>query len=134
MATLTRATLGKLTQRITKDFEIGGNEVRIQKPTPLDKSRYIMSMIDAEGLKDPKNIKPDMTQYYESVMRLTAAMWIDDTGKRVFEDHEWRLLNELEPEFYQELSGECQRFAEVAAIKPGESGSTPGSDSLVESA
>jgi len=134
MATLTRATLGKLTQRITKDFEIGGNEVRIQKPTPLDKSRYIMSMIDAEGLKDPKNIKPDMTQYYESVMRLTAAMWIDDTGKRVFEDHEWRLLNELEPEFYQELSGECQRFAEVAAIKPGESEQTTASDSLVESA
>jgi hypothetical protein len=46
MATLTRATLGKLTKRQTKDVEIGGNTIRLQRPTPLEFSQYQMSLID----------------------------------------------------------------------------------------
>jgi hypothetical protein len=52
MTTLTRATLGKLTQRATKDIEIGGNLVRIQRPTPLEFSQYQMSLVDRDGKAD----------------------------------------------------------------------------------
>jgi hypothetical protein len=104
MTTLTRATLGKLTQRATKDIEIGGNTVRIQRPTPLEFSQYQMSLVDKDG-------KASINKFADAIMSLVAKMWIDDAGNRLFQDNELRELGSIDLAFYQELSEECQRFA-----------------------
>jgi hypothetical protein len=119
MSTLTRATLGKLTQRATKDIEIGGNLVRIQRPTPLEFSQYQMSLVDRDG-------KADIGKFADAILLLVARMWIDDAGQRVFADNELRELGSIDLEFYQSLSEECQRFASPGGTADvvGESGST----------
>jgi hypothetical protein len=128
MTTLTRATLGKLTQRATKDIEIGGNAVRIQRPTPLEFSQYQMSLVDKEG-------KASISKFADAIMSLVAKMWIDDAGNRLFQDNELRELGSIDLAFYQELSEECQRFASGGnEVVLGEFDSTPGSDLPVESA
>jgi hypothetical protein len=133
MATLTRATLGKLTQLKTKTIVIGDDEAIIKRPSPLEKSRYTMSLI-GDGFTDPKNIKPDMRHYHESVMRLVAAMWVDADGNRIFGSDEWKELDGIDPDFYEQLSDECLAYSGTAAIKPGESDSTTALDSPAESA
>jgi hypothetical protein len=128
MATLTRATLGKLTQRATKDIEIGGNVVRIQKPTPLEYSQYQMSMVDKDG-------KASISTFSDAIRLLVAKMWIDDGGNRIFADNELLELGSIDLDFYQKLSEECQQFAQGEALKTlGESDSTGDSSSPVESA
>jgi len=128
MTTLTRATLGKLTQRATKDIEIGGNLVRIQRPTPLEFSQYQMSLVDRDG-------KADIGKFADAILLLVARMWIDDAGQRVFADNELRELGSIDLAFYQELSEECQRFASGGnEVVLGEFDSTPDSDLLAESA
>ena len=128
MTTLTRATLGKLTQRATKDIEIGGNTVRIQRPTPLEFSQYQMSLVDNEG-------KASISKFADAIMSLVAKMWIDDAGNRLFQDNELRELGSIDLAFYQELSEECQRFASAGnEVVLGEFDSTPDSDLPAESA
>jgi hypothetical protein len=128
MATLTRATLGKLTQRATKDIEIGDNVVRIQKPTPLEYSQYQMSMVDKDG-------KASLSKFADAIRLLVAKMWIDDGGNRIFADSELLALGSIDLDFYQKLSEECQQFAQGEASKTlGESDSTGDSSSPVESA
>ena len=128
MTTLTRATLGKLTQRATKDIEIGGNTVRIQRPTPLEFSQYQMSLVDKDG-------KASISKFADAIMSLVAKMWIDDAGNRLFQDNELRELGSIDLAFYQELSEECQRFASGGnEVERGEFDSTPDSDLLAESA
>jgi hypothetical protein len=130
MATLTRATLGKLTKRQTKDVEIGGNTIRLQRPTPLEFSQYQMSLIDKEG-------KADISRFSTAILLLVARMWIDDEGARLFSDNETTELGSIDLELYQSLSEHCQKFAsgssETAATL-GESDLMLGSDSLAESA
>jgi hypothetical protein len=128
MTTLTRATLGKLTQRAYKDIEIGGNLVRIQRPTPLEFSQYQMSLVDKDG-------KASISKFADAIMSLVAKMWIDDAGNRLFQDNELRELGSIDLAFYQELSEECQRFASGGnEVVLGESDSTPDSDLPAESA
>ena len=125
--TLTRATLGKLTKRATKDLTIDGNAVRIQRPTPLEFSQYQMSLVDKDG-------KASISKFADAIMMLVAKMWIDDAGQRIFADNETKELGSIDLEFYQKLSEECQRFASGEKSDAlGESDSTPVSDSLVES-
>ena len=128
MATLTRATLGRLTQRATKDIEIDGNTVRIQRPTPLEFSRYQMSLVDKDG-------KASIDKFADAIMLLVAKMWVDDSGTRLFSDKETQELGSIELGFYQRLSEECQKFASGGRDEVlGESDLTPGSDSPAESA
>jgi hypothetical protein len=129
MATLTRATLGKLTKRQTKDVEIGGNTIRLQRPTPLEFSQYQMSLIDKDG-------KADISRFSTAILLLVARMWIDDEGGRLFSDSETTDLGSIDLELYQTLSEQCQKFAQGSsetAATLGESDSMPGLDSLVES-
>lgn len=131
MATLTRATLGKLTERATKDIKIGDNEVRIQKPTPLEFSQYQLAIMDA------KAGTLDMTKFPAALALLVARMWVDDKGKRLFADNETKDLGEIDLEFYQQLSEECQSFAngnKEANKALGESGEATDSDSPAGSA
>ena len=127
--TLTRATLGKLTQRATKDIEIGGYSVRLQKPTPLEYSHYQTSLVDKDG-------KSDISRFASAILSLVARMWIDNDGNRIFSDNETAELGKIDLEFYRKLSEECQRFAQGDEAKQvlGESGGTIDSDSLVASA
>jgi hypothetical protein len=128
MATLTRATLGKLTQRATKDIDIDGNTVRIQRPTPLEFSRYQMSLVDKDG-------KASIDKFADAIMLLVARMWVDDSGARLFSDKETQELGSIDLAFYQRLSEECQRFASGGNDEVlGESEQTTASDSPVESA
>jgi hypothetical protein len=62
-------------------------------------------------------------------------MWIDDEGVRLFKDSEVSELGSIDLSFYQQLSEECQKFANVSEAPKtlGESVSIPVSDSLVES-
>jgi hypothetical protein len=127
--TLTRATLGNRAKRKTKDIEIDGDMVRIQKPTPLEFSQYQMALMDADG-------KPNVSKFADAILLLTARMWIDDEGKRLFADDEVRALGSIDLEFYQQLSEQCQQFAQMteASRSLGESGQITGSDSPAESA
>lgn len=127
--TLTRATLGTLTQRATKDIEILGNAVRIQRPTPLEYSQYQMTLIDKEG-------KWLATNLSDAILLLVARMWIDADGNRLFSDRETKELGAIDLPFYQTLSEECQQFARVSEAPEmlGESVETTSSDSPVESA
>lgn len=126
--TLTRATLGKLSKRKTKDVEIDGQQVRIQKPTPLEYSKYQMSLVNTKG-------EPDIRLFADAILQLTARMWIDDEGKRLFEDKELNELANIDLDFYQKLSAECQKFASPeASTAVGESVTTTGSGSPAESA
>jgi hypothetical protein len=127
--TLTRATLGTLTQRATKDIEILGNAVRIQRPTPLEYSQYQMTLIDKEG-------KWLATNLSDAILLLVARMWIDGDGNRLFSDRETKELGAIDLPFYQVLSEECQQFARVSEAPEmlGESVETTSLDSLVESA
>jgi hypothetical protein len=126
--TLTRATLGTLTQRATKDLEILGNAVRIQRPTPLEYSQYQMTLIDKEG-------KWLATNLSDAILLLVARMWIDADGNRLFSDKETKELGAIDLPFYQVLSEECQQFARVSEAPEmlGESVETTSSDSPVES-
>jgi hypothetical protein len=129
MTTLTRATLGKLTKRQIKEVTIGDNVVRIQRPTPLEFSQYQMSLIGKDG-------KAEISKFADAILLLVARMWIDDEGQRLFKDTETKELGSIDLGFYQQLSAECQRFAQDAAEASkvlGESGSTAGSGSPVES-
>ncbi len=127
--TLTRATLGKLTKRATKDIEVCGHKVRLQRPTPLEHSQYQMSLVDKEG-------KWIATNLNDAIMLLTARMWIDEKGERLFNDDETKQLGSIDLAFYQELSEQCQKFAIVseASTTLGESGKTTVFDSPAESA
>jgi hypothetical protein len=127
--TLTRATLGKLTKRLTKDIEVCGHRVRLQRPTPLEKSQYQMSLVDKEG-------KWIATNLNDAIMLLIARMWIDEEGERLFKDTETKQLGSIDLAFYQELSEQCQKFAIVseASTTLGESDKTTVSDLPAESA
>jgi hypothetical protein len=105
--TLTRATLGKLTKRATKDIEIDGNAVRLQRPTPLEYSQYQMSLVDKDG-------KWNATNLNEALLLLVARMWIDDEGERLFKDTETKQLGSIDLAFYQKLSEECQKFTRTS--------------------
>ena len=126
--TLTRATLGRLTKRATKDIDIDGNAVRIQRPTPLEFSQYQMSLVDKDG-------KWLATNLNDAIMLLVARMWIDEDGERLFKDTELKQLGSIDLGFYQRLSEECQQFtrASEAPQMLGESDKTIVSDSPVES-
>ena len=125
--TLTRATLGKLTKRTTKDIEVAGNAVRIQRPTPLEYSQYQMALVDKDG-------KAVLSNFAEAILLLVARMWIDDEGERLFKDTEIKQLGTIDLGFYQSLSEECQRFARGSEAPEmlGESGAMLSSDSPVE--
>jgi hypothetical protein len=101
--TLPRATLGKLTKRATKDLEINGNAVKIQKPTPLEFSQYQMALVDKDG-------KWNATNLNDAILLLVSRMWIDDEGERLFKDTEIKQLGSIDLTFYQRLSEECQQF------------------------
>jgi len=96
--------LGKRLERKTKDITIDGDSVRIQKPTPLDYSDYISSMAGPDG-------KLEMSKFSPAILKLTARMWVDGDGKRLFQDNELAELAKLDLEFYETLSIECQQFA-----------------------
>lgn len=102
--TLTRATLGKLTQRATKDITIDGHTAKIQRPTPLEFSQYQVGLMNAEG-------KMEVSKLADAVLLLVARMWIDDDGIRLFRDNEIKELGTIDLSFYQKLSVECQKFA-----------------------
>lgn len=127
--TLTRATLGTLAKRATKDIDIDGNLVRIQRATPLEYSQYQMSLVDKDGGWNRKNLD-------SALMLLVARMWIDASGNRIFQDNELKELGEIDLLFYKKLQDECQSFAHgVEASKVlGESEKTTVSDLPVESA
>jgi hypothetical protein len=125
--TLTRATLGKLRERKTTDLVIDGHNVRLQKPTPLEFTQYQMGLVTADG-------KADLSKFGTAISLLTARMWIDGDGNRLFSDKETTELASLDLGFYQQLSAECQKFASPeASTALGESEKTTDSDSLVES-
>lgn len=126
--TLTRATLGKLTKRVTKDLTIDGHAVRIQRPTPLEFSQYQMSLVDKEGKWNANNID-------SALLQLTARMWIDDAGERLFKDTELKELGSIDLLFYKKLQDECQMFAHASEAPQmlGESVETADSASPVES-
>lgn len=129
--TLTRATLGKLTTRATKDVEIQGHKVRLQKPTPLEFSQYQLAIVD------PKTREFDYSKGPAAIALLVARMWIDGEGKRLFADNETKELNELDLEFYQRLSEACQMFVngeQEPSKVLGESEETTPSDSPAGSA
>ena len=131
MGTLTRATLGKLAERSTKDLTICGHEVRIQKPTPLEYSQF------QTAIADPKTRELNLERFANATLLLVARMWIDQDGNRLFADSETKQLGELDLEFYQKLSDECQIFCAASRGEKqtlGESVETTGSDSLAESA
>jgi hypothetical protein len=126
--TLTRATLGKLTKRATKTLTICGEEVIIQRPTPLEYSQYQMGLLNSDG-------KPDLTKFPETILLLTSRMWIDADGQRLFLDKETKDLGSLDLVFYQALSEACQSFARPEASSMlRESDLITGSDSPAESA
>jgi hypothetical protein len=127
--TLTRATLGKLTKRATKDLEIHGHKVRIQRPTPLEHSQYQMALVDKEG-------KWIATNLNDAILLLVARMWIDEDGTRLFKDNETKELGSIDLLFYQRLSEACQEFAKTSEAPEmlGESEKTIVSDSHAESA
>lgn len=131
MSTLTRATLGKLAERSTKDLTICGHEVRIQKPTPLEYSQY------QTAIADPKTRELNLERFANALLLLVARMWIDQDGNRIFADNETKQLGEIDLAFYQTLSEECQMFCALSRDEKktlGEFGETTDSDSLVESA
>lgn len=126
--TLTRATLGKLTKRATKDVTIGENVVRLQRPTPLEFSQYQTMLINKEG-------KAEVGKFADAILLLVARMWIDDEGNRLFSDSETKQLGSIDLEFYHALSVACQEYAQPEAKSVlGELDKTTGLDSPVESA
>jgi hypothetical protein len=102
--TLTRATLGKLTKRATKDIVIDGNAVRIQRATPLEFSQYQMSLVEKDGKWNASNLD-------SALMLLVARMWIDADGERIFKDSELKELGSIDLLFYKQLQDACQQFA-----------------------
>ena len=127
--TLTRATLGKLTERETKDdIVINGHAVRIQRPTPLEFSQYQMSLVDKDGKWLANNLD-------SALLLLVSRMWIDDKGNRLFKDSETKELGSIDLPFYKKLQDECQKFAHDSEAPEtlGESEETIASDSPVES-
>jgi len=123
MSTLTRATLGKLTERSTKDVTICGFAARIQKPTPLEFSQY------QTEIADPKTKQLDLERFASALMKLVARMWIDGDGNRLFSDAETKELGAIDLEFYQGLSEECQQFCRSTREEKqtlGESAETTG--------
>jgi len=128
MTTLTRATLGKLASRATKDIVIEGNSVRIQRVTPLEFSQYQMSLVEKDGKWNANNLD-------SALMLMVARMWIDGDGERIFKDNELKELGSLDLVFYKKLQDACQQFAHnsEAAATLGESEKTTVSDLPVES-
>jgi len=126
--TLTRATLGKLTKRATKDIEICGHKVRLQRPTPLEHSQYQMALVDKDG-------KWIATNLNDAILLLVSRMWIDEDGARLFKDTETKELGSIDLVFYQRLSEACQEFAKTSEAPEmlGESEKTTVSDLPVES-
>jgi hypothetical protein len=126
--TLTRATLGKLTKRATRDIVIDGHAVRLQRATPLEFSQYQMALVDKDGKWLANNLD-------SALMLLVARMWVDDEGKRLFQDNEVKDLGSIDLLFYKKLQDECQKFAHNSEAPEtlGESGETTVSDSPAES-
>ncbi len=102
--TLTRATLGQLAKRQTKEIQIGDHVAKIQRPTPLEYSDYQTRLVSKDGTAD-------ITKFADAIRLLTARMWIDDDGQRLFSDSELKELGSIDLTFYQELSAACQSFA-----------------------
>jgi hypothetical protein len=127
--TLTRATLGKIAKRQTKEVQIGGEAARIQKPTPLEYSQYQTSLIGKDGTAD-------ISKFSDAILLLVARMWIDDSGERLFKDSEIKELGSIDLEFYQKLSEACQSYAQGgdASKVLGESEETTDSGLLAASA
>ena len=127
--TLTRATLGTLTRRATKDIDILGNAVRIQRPTPLEFSQYQMSLVEKDGKWNASNLDA-------ALLLLTARMWIDDEGNRLFADTETKQLGSIDLLFYKKLQDACQKFAHDSEEQDavGESETITDSDLPAESA
>lgn len=126
--TLTRATLGTLAKRATKTITIQGHQVKLQRPTPLEFSQYQAGLVNGEN-------KPDIARFADAILLLTARMWIDDEGNRLYSDRETKDLGSIDLPFYEALSAECQQFASPEASRMlGESGQTTGSGLPAESA
>ena len=127
--TLTRATLGRLTKRATKDLDIDGNAVRIQRATPLEFSQYQMSLVDKDGKWNASNLDA-------ALLLLVARMWIDSEGERLFKDTELKELGSIDLPFYKQLQDACQQFANASEASKmlGEFVKTTDSDLPVESA
>jgi hypothetical protein len=125
--TLTRATLGKLQQRATKDMEIHGHKIRIQRPTPLEFSEYQMSLVEKDGKWNANNLD-------KALRLLMCRMWIDEAGNRIFSDSETKELGEIDLLFYKKLQDACQQFAHNSEAPQvlGESVETIASDSPAE--
>lgn len=117
--TLTRASLGTLTKRKTLHLTIDGHAVKIQKPSPLEYSQYLSGMANSKG-------EPDIARFPGAIALLTARMWIDDTGSRLFSDDEAeQMVTEVDIDLYESISAECQNFAKPGASKAlGESDKT----------
>jgi hypothetical protein len=131
VATLTRAALGKLEKRPTREIKIGEDTAIIRRPSPLEYGRYQKAMYD------PKAKGGSIDQYADANMRLVAMMWVDDKGERLFSDDEYKQLDDVDNAIYHPLADACQSFAksneeEKAAM--GESDSTTDSDSPAGSA
>ena len=126
--TLTRATLGSLRQRKTTEIPICGHNVRLQKPTPLEYSQYLTSYGKASG-------EVDLRLFPSALCLLTARMWIDDAGNRVFSDDELDELLAIDNDFYEALSTACQSYSKPGASSAlGESAPTIVSGLPAESA
>jgi hypothetical protein len=117
--TLTRASLGTLAKRKKLDLVIDGHEVRIQKPSPLEYSQYLSGMANSKG-------EPDIKLFAGAISLLTARMWIDGDGYRLFDDDEaLQMVQDVDIDLYEKISAECQNFAQPGASSAlGESGKT----------
>jgi hypothetical protein len=130
VTTLTRATLGKLRERATKDVQIGDHTATIQRPTPREFAEYQTSIRDKKGEFNAAAL-PD------AILLLVARMWIDGDGERLFDDDEVDDLGSIDLPFYSVLSEQCQSFAndtKEAKRTLGESGETTRLDLQVASA
>ena len=122
--TLTSATLGQLLERKTRTVEIGDVSIIIQKPSPMQYSRYQMALVGDD-------MKPKLDNYGRAGMLLVALMAVDSDGNRLFGDDEIDMVDQLDLAIYTPLAEACQAFAsngKEASASLGESEQTTDSD------
>lgn len=99
---LDKASLLACTQRRYKIVDLpDGKQARIQSLTDLERMEWNQELFDSDG-------KPVVDKWKYQTAKLLVRVLVDENGHRLFADHEWELLVDLDS-LYTDVMGDEAR-------------------------
>lgn len=99
---LDKAALLSCTARRYKDVDLpNGKKLRIQSLTDLERMEWNQELFDSDG-------KPIVDRWKYQTAKLLVRVVVDGDGNRIFSDHEWEAVVDLDS-LYTDIIGDEAR-------------------------